>query len=88
MLRSGLTQRPPLWRTVTAIELSDEQWKPIDEEILQNRKINAIKAIKEAAGVGLREAGDIFYDRYAILRASRSGDFVCDPDEYWKGFYS
>jgi hypothetical protein len=71
-----------------AIEVSDEQWKPIDEEILQKRIISAIKAIKEAAGVGLRQAGDIFHDRYDMLRASRSGEFVCGPDEYWKEFYS
>jgi hypothetical protein len=70
------------------VELSDEQWKPIDEHILQNRIINGIKAIKEATGAGLREAGDIFHDRYDMLRASRSGDFVCDHDEYWNGFYS
>lgn len=70
------------------VELTDEQWKPIDEDILQKRIIRAMKAIKEAAGVGLREAGDIFHDRYEMLRASRSGEFICDPDEYWKGFYS
>jgi hypothetical protein len=62
--------------------------KPIDEEILQNRKINAVKAIKVSAGATLREAMDIFYDRYDLLRASRSGEFVCGPDEYWEGFYS
>ncbi len=71
-----------------AIELGDEEWKPIDEEILQNRKINAIKAIKVSAGATLREAMDIFYDRYGLLRASRSWEFVCGPDEYWEGFYS
>jgi hypothetical protein len=70
------------------IELTDEQWEPIDEWILRGWIIKAMKAIKEAAEVGLREAGDIFHDRYAMLRASRSGDFVSDPDEYWKGFYS
>ncbi len=68
--------------------LTDEQWKPIDEWILRKWIINAIKAIKEASGVSLREAGDIFHERYDMLRASRSGEFVCDPDEYWKGFYS
>ena len=68
--------------------LTDEQWKPIDEWILRKWIINAIKAIKEAAGVSLREAGDIFHDRYDMLRASRSGEFICDEDEYWKGFYS
>jgi ribosomal protein L7/L12 len=66
-----------------AFELSDEQWELIDEDILQNRKLKAIKAIKEAAGVGLREAGDIFHDRYDLLLASRSGEFVCSPDEYY-----
>jgi hypothetical protein len=71
-----------------AVELTDEQWKPIDDWILRGWIINAIKAIKEAAGVGLREAGDIFHDRYDKLRESRPGEFACDHDEYWKGFYS
>ena len=62
-----------------AFELSDEQWKPIDEDILQNHIIRAIKAIKEAAGVGLREAGDIFHDRYDMLRASRVGGVRLRP---------
>jgi hypothetical protein len=71
-----------------AIELTDEQWKPIDEWILRGWIINAIEAIREAAGVGLREAGDIFHDRYDLLRVSRPGEFLCDHDEYFKEFYS
>lgn len=68
-----------------ASELSDEPWKPIDEWILQGW---IIKAIREAAGAGSREAGDIFHDRYDMLRASPSEDFVCDRHEFGRGFYS
>jgi len=69
-------------------ELSEEQWRPIGEGILQCEIIKNMKAIRETAGVSLREAMDLYYERYEMLRGSRAGEFICEHGEYWKGFYS
>jgi hypothetical protein len=73
---------------VMAMELSDEQWKPIDEWILRRWIIDALKAIKAASGVGIAAALDVFHERYKMLRESRPGEFACEHEEYWKDFYS
>jgi hypothetical protein len=70
------------------IELSAEQWKPIDEWILRGWVINAMRAIREAAGVGIREATDIYHERYNMLRESRPEEFVHEQGEDRKEFYS
>ena len=73
---------------VMDLELTDEQWEPIDEAILLNQKIMALKAIRAAAGVSLRDAIFALGDRYAVLRKSRPEEFACGPETYWEGFYS
>jgi hypothetical protein len=70
------------------IELSEDQWGPIDEGILRCEIIKNMKAIRETAGVSLREAMDLYYERYEMLRQSRASEFICDHEEYWKNFYS
>lgn len=70
------------------MELSDEQWKPIDEWILRGWIINALKAIKASFGVGIAAVLDIYHERYNMLRVSRPGEFACEHGEYWKDFYS
>lgn len=42
------------------VKLSDEQSKPIDAWIFRRSTISAVKAIREAAGVGIRET-EFFY---------------------------
>jgi hypothetical protein len=69
-------------------ELSDEQWGPIDEGILRCEIIKNMKAIGETAGVSLREARDLYYERYEMLRKSKADEFICEHAEYWKNFYS
>jgi hypothetical protein len=71
-----------------AIELTDEQWEPIDEWILRGWIINGIRAIREATGAAIPEAIDIYLDRYNRLRASRPEEFICEHKEYWSGLYS
>ena len=45
-----------------AIDLTDEQKSEIEGYLLQGRKIQAIKAFREYAGLGLKEAKD-FIDK-------------------------
>ena len=72
------------------LPLSDEQWKPIDEWIFRGWTINAVKAIREAAGVGIREAVDLVEDRRSKLRENKPGEFIIDEgfDGYRTGYFS
>jgi hypothetical protein len=71
-----------------ATGLQGEQWGPIDEGILRREILTTLKAIRAAAGVGLKEAIDIYHERYRKLRESRPEEFVCDDQTYWEGVYS
>jgi hypothetical protein len=64
---------------IMGLELSDEQWKSIDEFIFRGWTINAVKAIREAAGVGIREAVDLAEERRRTLLARTPERFVVDP---------
>ncbi|WP_416986894.1 hypothetical protein [Streptomyces sp. T028] len=59
-----------------------------DEQILSNQIIRGLKTLRDHLGCSLHEALDVFAARYEVLRVERPGDFVCDHDEYWVGFYS
>ncbi|MEU6704648.1 hypothetical protein [Streptomyces wuyuanensis] len=59
-----------------------------DDQILANRIISGLIAIREHLGCSLHESLEVFADRYEVLRAERPDDFVCSRDEYWVGFYS
>jgi hypothetical protein len=71
-----------------AIGLDDERWPTLDEGILRREILTTLKAIRAAAGVSLKEAIDIYHERYKILRKSRPGEFTCDDEAYWEGVYS
>jgi hypothetical protein len=71
-----------------AIDLTDEQWKPIDDLILRGWIINGLKAIRAASGVGVHAAMDIYHERYNLLRETRPAEFNCEHEEYWKDCYS
>jgi hypothetical protein len=73
-------------RMVKAIP--DDQWAAIDAFIVANKKIEAVKAIKEKAECGLPEALIVFYERYAKLRAETPERFDCSNREYWSTFYT
>ncbi|WP_093659601.1 hypothetical protein [Streptomyces wuyuanensis] len=59
-----------------------------DDQILANRIIRGLIAIREHLGCSLRESLEVFAARYEALRDERPDDFVCTRDEYWVGFYS
>jgi hypothetical protein len=66
--------------------LTDEQRADIDAQILTGGIIEAIKRIRSACGVSLREARDINRARYRQLRAERGAEFACGDEEYWSGY--
>lgn len=63
-----------------ASTLSEEQREPIDEFIFRGWTINAVKAIREATRMGIRDAVDRAEGRRRALRESRQGEFVVDGD--------
>jgi hypothetical protein len=68
--------------------ITDEQWQPIDEAIFANLKLPAFKQIRALTGCSLKESLDLFYERYAKLRAEAPDRFDCTDQEYWAGFCS
>ena len=62
-----------------ATGLIDEEWKPIDDWIFRGWTISAVKAIREATGVGIREAVDIAEERRRSLLDRTPEKFVADP---------
>ena len=66
--------------------LTNEQRAEIDAHILANRIIEAIRSIRWACGVSLREAADINRARYGQLRAERGAEFTCGDADYWSGY--
>jgi hypothetical protein len=71
-----------------AKEPDGEQWKPLDEGILRREMPTTLKTIRETCGVGLKEAIDMYHERYRMLRESRPAEFICDDETYWEGVYS
>ncbi|HEY4453518.1 MAG TPA: hypothetical protein VGN81_04325 [Pseudonocardiaceae bacterium] len=60
----------------------------IDERILAEKIIPALRAIRAELGCGLHESLDEFQRRYNRLRTERPDDFVLSPEEYGHNFYS
>lgn len=69
-------------------EITESDWREIDAAILANDKFSAFKKIRTSRQCGLKDAIDIFTDRFDLLVANRRAEFVCDLDSYWAGFYS
>jgi hypothetical protein len=62
--------------SIKTILLSDEQWRTVDALILRGWTINAIKAIREAAGLRIPEAADLVEQRRCWLQEKTPGEFV------------
>lgn len=60
----------------------------IDELILTERILPAIKAIMAELGCSLHESLDESQRRYDRLRAERPHDFTQPPEQYGRNFYS
>ncbi|GHH87630.1 hypothetical protein [Streptomyces capitiformicae] len=59
-----------------------------DDDILANRILPGIRALREHLGCSLQEALIMFTERYEVLRVERPDEFSQPRDEYWNGFYS
>jgi len=57
-------------------DLSESEWQPIDAELFAGRKIRAIKLLRVASGLGLKEAKETVEAREAQWRASNPEKFV------------
>ena len=64
------------------------EWTEIDGHIFGGRILLALQAIRKLAGIGLKEAMDIHFQRYQRLRKERPGQFSCSHEEYWRDVYS
>jgi hypothetical protein len=69
-------------------ELTEENWREIDELIFASRKVLAIKTIHEATKCSLGEALKAMCARYDRLRETSPERFDLDHDAYWDGFES
>jgi hypothetical protein len=65
-----------------------ESWFEIDDLIVTRKIIPAMQAIRVAEQCGLREAIDLFYERYELLRETRPDDFMVSREEYGDGVYT
>jgi hypothetical protein len=60
----------------------------LDDLIFANRKIEAIRLLRERRGLSLAAATEAVAVRYGELRRSATDRFICGDAEYWQGFYS
>lgn len=65
-----------------------ESWLEIDDLIVARKIIPAMQGIRSAEQCGLREAIDMFYERYELLRKTRPSDFTMSREEYGEGVYT
>jgi hypothetical protein len=65
-----------------------KSWLEIDDLIVARKIIPAMQAIRAAEQCGLREAIDLFYERYELLRETRPADFTMSREEYGEGVYT
>ena len=71
-----------------AAKLPNSLWEEIDPLVFANRKIIAIKQLKEFCQCPLHDALGIYVERYKQLRESSPSKFHQTDDEYWAGFES
>lgn len=65
--------------------IRDDAWRPIDEAIFANLKLQAIQQIRALTGSGISEAVFVLSDRYKKLRAESPERFTCPDEEYCNG---
>jgi hypothetical protein len=70
------------------MEITNDQWRSIDEAIFANLKLSAIQQIRAACGCSLGDAIEMLFKRYAELRTTSPNRFSCSEEDYWAGFYS
>jgi hypothetical protein len=65
-----------------------EPWPDVDELIFAHRILPALQAIRAQRGCGLREAIDLFQDRYNLLCAACPEEFTVSAEDYGHGVYT
>ena len=63
-------------------------WATLDALVLSGQKLEFVRRVQEATSSALGEALNLLVRRYDFLRCSRSEDFACMHEEYWRGFRS
>ncbi len=71
-----------------SVNISQEQWERIDEELFAGNRLFAIQQIRTAAQCSLGVAIESVYQRFDKLAAECPERFRCDLNTYWAGFYS
>jgi hypothetical protein len=69
-------------------QLTDQQWRLIDELLFDENPLMAVKRIREITGMSLHDSGALMHDRYKKLRQSFPEKFRKTDEEYWAGWYS
>jgi hypothetical protein len=73
---------------IRAACLPEEIIPIVDELLFDNHPLRAARTIRESTGLGVRQAGDLMYERYDHLRKVAPGRFSVSHEEYWSGWYS
>lgn len=63
-------------------------WAVIDEYILQQRIVQALKALRDEFGYSIHQAIDAFGNRYEQLRETRPHEFTVNHEDYGKNVYT
>ena len=62
--------------------IGPDRWREIDDLLLGELKIVAIKRIRELSGLDLQNAVALMFERYEKLKRERPEDFSGEPRTY------
>jgi hypothetical protein len=65
-----------------------DQWTRIDDLMVNAKYFLALMEIRAVFAVGLREAIDIFDERYPLLRQERPDEFTLPSEVYGRGVHT
>jgi hypothetical protein len=76
-------------RSVFAFGMTNQpNSEDLDQLILSNRKLEAIRVLRQRRGLSLAGATEALMARYRHLRATDPSRFTCEDVEYWRAFHS
>jgi hypothetical protein len=65
-----------------------DRWAVIDEDVLHQRVVPALVALREEFGYSMSEAIEAFNHRYMQLRETRPQEFTVSREDYGQGVYT
>ena len=65
-----------------------DRWAVIDEDVLHQRVVPALVALREEFGYSMSEAIEAFNQRYMQLRETRPQEFTVSREDYGQGVYT